>query len=244
MQRAVSSSQLRGARRAPKDEGALREPGIPKFYFLRTGNPTIEKEPVRLPVSRERHLTRSHSASALTSGHASERALRSAGGSVLGRSPGQGRRPPSLPLTLARLAEDLAPPDVLDHDAEEPPPGIIECRSKLEAFRSAAVEAISLEALLSIEHKRQVSLEDEAKIRTPKDEAGASKRGAHKAKSLFMEDAAALAAPRDASEAGSPTSDAGGPLPGVEETRRKLAALQAEVARAAREEAAAQMIRM
>lgn len=60
----------------------------------------------------------------------------------------------SGPMLLTKLAEDLAPADTMQVSNEELPPGVLDCRNRLEAFRNAAVEAISMEALMSIHNKK------------------------------------------------------------------------------------------
>eukprot|EP00440_Ansanella_granifera_P013116 gb/GFBE01014254.1/.p1 GENE.gb/GFBE01014254.1/~~gb/GFBE01014254.1/.p1 ORF type:complete len:245 (+),score=62.15 gb/GFBE01014254.1/:1-735(+) len=237
--RSVSNGQLRGGRQASKDDGSDRDPGIPKFYFLRTGKPTIEKEPLRMPKERA-VLPRSRSASGLTGEAATPgavgRALRGAGGSML-RAPLPAA---SAPLTLARLAEDLAPPDVMEsRGLEEAPPGIIECRARLEAFRNAAVEAISLEAIMSIEEKRNMPAMGSLSSNQAEVPRRLQKVSPKNKQDMPMDGASAASGTGAASE-----WEASGDLPGVEETKRKLDAFKAEVARAARADAAAQMIRM
>eukprot|EP00434_Breviolum_minutum_P014694 symbB.v1.2.012958.t1/scaffold906.1/size153294/3 len=137
-------------------ESVERDPGIPKYYFLRTSKPL-----------KPRKLTRSESAPAPFRATAPvdsrQQHLRRVGAATL----------KAKPLSLASLAEagfcttrhtaagsacldlqDLAP-SIHSHSVEELPPGISECRSKLEAFRSAAVEAISTEAMMQIEQQRK-----------------------------------------------------------------------------------------
>jgi len=217
--RSSSSGQLRGRQPAEDSE---RDPGIPKFYFLRTGGPI--GGPIQKVQPKERSLRRSNSAasSVVSTPTGGGRSLRGLGDSLL-------RAPPATSLT--RLAEDLAPPDVVDPKADEPlPPGIVECRSKLEAFRSAAVDAISLEALLSIENKRQAL--PAALQNQQHDVSRTMRRGMPQAA-----EASQLRQGYDPKVQSANMLEDEGPPPGVDEVKRKLAEFQAEVARASRAEA-------
>mmetsp|Transcript_41025 Transcript_41025/g.76287 ORF Transcript_41025/g.76287 Transcript_41025/m.76287 type:complete len:203 (+) Transcript_41025:58-666(+) len=189
--------------------GEEQEPGVPKYYFLRKSVKPPPPKPAK--ASRPGKMTRSDSLPtqlAVTVRPESGR-LRAVRGSALR---------PAKPLTLAALAQDLAPSRLGDGQeaASELPPGIVECRSKLEAFRNAAVEAISMEALLQVEQQRRELpplIEERPTSRTRKQGRPLS---------------------ATASE---------GTLPGVDECRRKLLAFREIVERAERAEAATKLIR-
>lgn len=173
-------------------ESIERDPGIPKYYFLRTSKPL-----------KPRKLTRSLSGPAPVSNTAPadsrQQQLRRVGAATLR----------TKPLSLASLAEDLAPAFHSD-SVEELPPGISECRSRLEAFRSAAVEAISTEASMQIEQQRKNAFSTSALDEKPRKRRQAGYRPPHK---LALE----------------------GPPPGVDECRRKLLAFKELVEQAERQ---------
>lgn len=164
-------------------ESIERDPGIPKYYFLRTSKPL-----------KPRKLTRSLSGPSGASGNSlapadrRQQQLRRVGAATLR----------AKPLSLASLAEDLAPA-FHSESVEELPPGISECRSKLEAFRSAAVEAISTEASMQIEQQRKNTFSTSVPEKPKRRQAGY--RPPHK-----------------------PALE--GPPPGVDECRRKLLAFK------------------
>ncbi|CAK9098610.1 unnamed protein product [Durusdinium trenchii] len=159
-----------------------KDPGVPNYYFLRTSKPL-----------RPKRLARSESGPHLSTAPVeNQRVLCHAGRSTLRK-----------PLSLASLAEDLAPA-FHSESVEELPPGIYECRSKLEAFRSAAVEAISMEAQMQIEQQRKNAPSPKAEKTKPKRQVGYR--------------------PKPATE---------GP-PGIDECRRKLLAFKEIVERAER----------
>mmetsp|Transcript_92165 Transcript_92165/g.112866 ORF Transcript_92165/g.112866 Transcript_92165/m.112866 type:complete len:205 (-) Transcript_92165:183-797(-) len=175
-------------------ESVERDPGIPKYYFLRTSKPL-----------KPRKLTRSESGPApfrnTAPTESRQQQLRRVGAATLR----------AKPLSLASLAEDLAPHFHSD-SVEELPPGISECRTKLEAFRSAAVEAISTEASMQIEQQRKnaESMTSTAHDKPPMKRRQAGYRPPY----------------RPAIE---------GPPPGIDECRRKLLAFKEVVEKAERQ---------
>eukprot|EP00435_Cladocopium_sp_Y103_P054676 s634_g17.t2 len=176
-----------------RPESAERDPGIPKYYFLRTSKPL-----------KPRKVTRSLSGPApfgnTAPADSRQQQLRRVGAATLR----------AKPLSLASLAEDLAPAFHRD-SVDELPPGISECRSKLEAFRSAAVEAISTEASMQIEQQRKNALSTSA---------------IHEKPTMKRRQAGYRPPHRPALE---------GPLPGVDECRRKLLAFKEVVEQAERQ---------
>ncbi|OLQ11256.1 hypothetical protein AK812_SmicGene4935 [Symbiodinium microadriaticum] len=136
---------------AREGESEVLDPGIPKYYFLRKTVKQPGQKNSQPPQQRKMSRSESLPTQPATLRPESAGRLRGTGSAVLRQKP----------LTLAALAEDLAP---ISRSAQglqneetkaELPPGIAECRSKLEAFRSAAVEAISMEALLHIDKQRK-----------------------------------------------------------------------------------------
>lgn len=198
-QRSASGAQLRSGRHGIDKQGPSPDPGIPRFYFYRSD--ASQKEPPRKGKSFAKN--RGQHQETLTS---TGRSLRGAGGSML--------RSASGPMLLTRLAEDLAPPDTVQVSNQELPPGILDCRNRLEAFRVAAVEAISMEALMSIHNKthplqvENVSSKDDRQGKARSDASG------------------------HITDCGDPSIDFQEAPPGVQECKRSLNAFMAEVARA------------
>eukprot|EP00933_Yihiella_yeosuensis_P016425 TRINITY_DN14042_c1_g1_i1.p1 TRINITY_DN14042_c1_g1~~TRINITY_DN14042_c1_g1_i1.p1 ORF type:complete len:269 (-),score=65.69 TRINITY_DN14042_c1_g1_i1:264-1070(-) len=180
-QRSASSSHIRGKKKAAKDfEDIESDPGVPKSYILRNGHFLGIQKEVQLSRPPPRDGSNSSGGALVrsrSSGVLEGRAGTPTNGKGQWQSRGRGSSLRGSDVKLTQLAQvvaqDLSQTNfrMIAHklagaekqDADEPPPdGIVECRARLEAFRAAAVEAISLEALLAIDQRKAQKAEQVA----------------------------------------------------------------------------------